>query len=305
LFFSLVEGISNACSDATEFIKSVGEAVKSAADGTGDIAGALFKGMTSALRGVLKILVSVTGASKFIAKFKNARQALIKKIRELVLALVKKLKKPLDKLFGKLRPGDEPITPPVEGKFKSGEEFQVYVSKKGKIIVSWNPNKDTKEIGSVKVAQDVLTAAEQLAQGAQPGAAKATTKVQKGVREVSQTLSGEYVYCIEFEKYLDRKHTIDMTGAPAGSRPNAAGHPRNSEWFWRQMGKQFASLFDEDNLEKLPKRPLVNVTWIAGVSQHAAFVGDFLIHHHLDQGKLASGLPQRFHNDCTATIHTS
>ncbi len=112
------------------------------------------------------------------------------------------------------------------------------------------------------------------------------------------------------KSYIDANNVIDMNNAPAGSRTNAAGYARNSPWFWRQMLKEYPEMFSETNREMIGRgrAPMVDDVWIKANPKHASFAGeslegDVLIHHHIRQGRYASGLPQRIHRAGHGTLH--
>jgi hypothetical protein len=105
--------------------------------------------------------------------------------------------------------------------------------------------------------------------------------------------------------YINSRYTINMAGAPVGSATNAAGFARNGPWFWRQMLSQHPELFSEANaaLIRRGRAPVVDATWVAGNPTHQSFLGDTLIHHHIDQGGIATALPQRVHRAWHSILH--
>jgi hypothetical protein len=99
---------------------------------------------------------------------------------------------------------------------------------------------------------------------------------------------------------------IDMTNAP-GSKLNAAGHPRNGPWFWRKMLEKHPGMFSENNARtiKSGKSPVVDSDWVKHNPTHADYKGGKLIHHHIDQGKTATGIPEAAHRKFNKTLHTN
>jgi len=109
---------------------------------------------------------------------------------------------------------------------------------------------------------------------------------------------------LEAESFISR-HAIDMTNAPASSARNALGFQRNGPWFWRQLRTQKPDMFSADNLRRIRNRqaPIVDEAWVRHNPQHADFLGDKLIHHHIDQGRFASGLPESIHQQLFDLLH--
>lgn len=107
------------------------------------------------------------------------------------------------------------------------------------------------------------------------------------------------------DEYVDKAHTINMDNAPPGSKVNAAGHPRNNAWFWRQMLKKYPEMFGPENRDRIETgdSPIVDKIWIKAVPIHKPFEQDKLIHHHINQGAVASGLPESAHSVWHGLIH--
>jgi hypothetical protein len=98
---------------------------------------------------------------------------------------------------------------------------------------------------------------------------------------------------------------IDMRLAPAGSGLNAAGFPRNGPWFWREMAKSNPEYFDAANLARIRagRSPVVNDTWAKEFPSHSGFSGNKLVHHHIDQGPIATPLPEKIHQAWYKALH--
>ncbi|MFM8582243.1 MAG: hypothetical protein ACKOFW_12150, partial [Planctomycetaceae bacterium] len=105
--------------------------------------------------------------------------------------------------------------------------------------------------------------------------------------------------------YINSDFTIDMAGAPAGSATNAAGFARNGPWFWRKMVSHYPELFSPANRAAIAagRSPIIDVTWIAGNPTHQSFMGRRLIHHHIEQGGVATGLPKPVHQAWHGVLH--
>jgi RHS repeat-associated protein len=100
--------------------------------------------------------------------------------------------------------------------------------------------------------------------------------------------------------------TIDMSNAP-GSKVNAAGHPRNGPWFWKKMLEKHPEMFSDDNVRSIRsgKSPVVDSDWVKHNPTHADYKGGKLVHHHIDQGKTATGIPESAHRKFNKTLHTN
>jgi len=97
--------------------------------------------------------------------------------------------------------------------------------------------------------------------------------------------------------YMEKAFSINMLGAPPSSAVNAAGFPRNSNWFWRQMLKRYPQLFSPSNALEIRSgaAPVVDDQWVQFFPTHSGFKNDPLIHHHLDQNAVAIPLPRTVH----------
>jgi RHS repeat-associated protein len=96
---------------------------------------------------------------------------------------------------------------------------------------------------------------------------------------------------------------IDMSSAP-GSATNAAGYPRNGVWFWKQMLAKHPEMFDGANIARIKanRAPHINETWIKHNPSHAGYEGR-LVHHHIKQGKMATGIPEQAHRSMSKQLH--
>ncbi|KSB91877.1 hypothetical protein AS593_07585 [Caulobacter vibrioides] len=107
------------------------------------------------------------------------------------------------------------------------------------------------------------------------------------------------------ESYMKPGVEIDMRLAPANSGLNAAGFPRNGPWFWREMAKSSPQYFDATNraLIRAGRSPIVNKAWADEFPSHAGFSGDKLVHHHIDQGPIATPIPEKVHRAWYKALH--
>ncbi|WP_199118231.1 RHS repeat-associated core domain-containing protein [Pedobacter sp. ASV28] len=107
------------------------------------------------------------------------------------------------------------------------------------------------------------------------------------------------------ESYMNPKLKLNMTNAPAGSRTNAAGFARNAPWFWRQMLKDHPDMFNPENVRKIKsgRSPIINEQWIKYNPTQKSFIGETLIHHHIDQGEFATPLPKSVHEKWFKELH--
>ena len=107
------------------------------------------------------------------------------------------------------------------------------------------------------------------------------------------------------ESYFNPSRVIDMRKAPASSATNAAGFPRNGPWFWRQMLKESPELVSDANKAAIRagRSPVVDEVWVTSHPTHQSFVGEKLVHHHIDQGPIACGLPESVHQRWHSALH--
>jgi hypothetical protein len=107
------------------------------------------------------------------------------------------------------------------------------------------------------------------------------------------------------ESYMKPGAVVDMQAAPPGSGANAAGFPRNGPWFWRQMVETKPEYFDAANTARIRagRSPVVNDSWIQSFPEHQGFLGDKLVHHHIEQGPLATPLPETIHQKWYKPLH--
>lgn len=64
-------------------------------------------------------------------------------------------------------------------------------------------------------------------------------------------------------------------------------------------------MFSQGNVDRIKRgrSPIVNSQWIKYNEGHSSYRGDKLIHHHIDQGRFAVGIPETAHNEFTNVLH--
>jgi hypothetical protein len=78
------------------------------------------------------------------------------------------------------------------------------------------------------------------------------------------------------------------------------GGIRNPELFWKEWANKYPETLSETNMANITgtqfKAPVVDSVWIESFPEHTNFIGNTLVHHHLNYGNLAYPLPQTIHN---------
>jgi hypothetical protein len=99
---------------------------------------------------------------------------------------------------------------------------------------------------------------------------------------------------------------IDMTGAPGWSPQTATGFPRNAEWFWKELLRRHPKLFSPANVKFIRegRAPEVDDVWCKYHPWHVMYVGDTLVHHHIEQAYWAAGIPKNFHSVVHRELHS-
>ena len=107
------------------------------------------------------------------------------------------------------------------------------------------------------------------------------------------------------DKLIDKRFAVDMKNAPDGSAENAAGHPRDGPWFWRELLKKHPELFDSENSVAIRagRAPVVNAKWVKALPNYRPYLKGKLVHHHVDQGRIAAPLPESVHRQYHAGLH--
>jgi hypothetical protein len=105
--------------------------------------------------------------------------------------------------------------------------------------------------------------------------------------------------------FINLDYAIDMSNH-LGTVKTAAGFPRDAKRFWNAMLKEHTKLFSQNNKNRIIKdrrAPIVDETWLTWHRTQSAYKGDKLIHHHVEQGPWAVGLPQKVHRDFYPEVH--
>lgn len=108
------------------------------------------------------------------------------------------------------------------------------------------------------------------------------------------------------EQFMPPEYWIDMSLAPKGSAQTATGFPRSARYFWTQLLDAHPELFSPENADRIrtDRAPLVDGVWLAKHKSHVMYVGDTLIHHHIEQSWWAGGIPRHFHSLFHRELHS-
>lgn len=86
---------------------------------------------------------------------------------------------------------------------------------------------------------------------------------------------------------------------PAGH--NAQGFPRDAGEFWRKWLELEPSFISKnnrmliENYDRLKVSPRVDQTWANSLSEHGGYIGDVLMHNHVNRGQYTIPVPGRTH----------
>ena len=99
---------------------------------------------------------------------------------------------------------------------------------------------------------------------------------------------------------------VDMTNAP-GNNKNAAGVPRNNRWFFNQLLKAHPEMFSPENIQRIKDGlvPLIDEAWVKYNPTHVEHMGGKLIHHHVNQGNMATAIPEAVHRKFYFELHSN
>ncbi|WP_317346655.1 RHS repeat-associated core domain-containing protein, partial [Phocaeicola plebeius] len=103
------------------------------------------------------------------------------------------------------------------------------------------------------------------------------------------------------------KHGAYIDMAPAKSHTTTVkGFPRNSSYFWQEMINKHPEMLSEKNIALINanKSPIVDNIWVSHNPTHKNFVGEKLVHHHVEQGRFAVPIPEKVHQQASAKLHT-
>jgi hypothetical protein len=104
-------------------------------------------------------------------------------------------------------------------------------------------------------------------------------------------------------EFLNLDYMVDMRSM--SGRPTSAGFPRNSRAFWRELLDQHPELFSPKNKLRIESNlaPLVDDVWCKVHQNHVPFKNDLLVHHHVEQGPWAVGIPEPVHQNFYPELH--
>ena len=108
------------------------------------------------------------------------------------------------------------------------------------------------------------------------------------------------------EEFMPPANRIQMPLAQEGQARTKPGNwLRDSRWFWAQLLAKRPSLFSNENQKYIDKglSPKVDPIWLKHHPEQETFIGDFLVHHHIDRGSEAAGVPRRFHQIFHGALH--
>ena len=121
------------------------------------------------------------------------------------------------------------------------------------------------------------------------------------------------------EMYMQARNNIDMRPCPS-TATNAAGHPRDAIWYFRELYHRYPEMFSTDNVNRIygryvapgttlppgarinPRVPVVDETWVQYNRTHRSWMGASLEHHHIDQGPIATAIPEPVHDAWSAAL---
>ncbi|NII26636.1 hypothetical protein HB364_16220 [Pseudoflavitalea sp. X16] len=107
------------------------------------------------------------------------------------------------------------------------------------------------------------------------------------------------------EKYWENQPKIDMTKASSATSHNAAGIPRNGIWMVKQQIAQKPEMFSDANLQnvKLGRMPIVDEQWVKHNPNHAGYMKQGLLHHHIDGQEKAVLIPSGLNREKFSDLH--
>lgn len=94
---------------------------------------------------------------------------------------------------------------------------------------------------------------------------------------------------------------IDARNFTKADSYTALGAPRNKNQFWQLWKEKYPETMSAENLALItkskPLAPRVDQTWIQHFPEHAEYLGEILVHHHIDHGNLVNALPKSLHGE--------
>jgi hypothetical protein len=110
-----------------------------------------------------------------------------------------------------------------------------------------------------------------------------------------------------WKEFMPERYWIDMTGAPESAARTSQGWQRDSEWFWKAFHKRFRDewWFSKRNQEwaKLGQPCEIDDLWVKNFPEQEYFLGDLLVHHHVESGPFAAAIPRSFHQVLHGPLH--
>ncbi len=93
---------------------------------------------------------------------------------------------------------------------------------------------------------------------------------------------------------------VDARNFTSATSHTADGAQRNAKQFWQLWKEKYPDTMSAGNLEKINLRrdtraPRVDEQWIRHFPEHAEYLGEILVHHHIDHGHLTTALPSTLH----------
>ena len=187
-------------------------------------------------------------------------------------------------------------TPPGAKTHKtvSGDNYSKLAKKYGVTVEQlrkWNGFKDTEiPIGVELVVSDPNVVKTQVTNTKSPDPVEAK----------------EIMYSRNDEDMSDVGKTAKSESGKTTTTTNTVeGAPRNSQAYWNKRLAKNDPALSQSNIWKIKNgfAPVVNDQWIKFNPNHSAYKGDKLIHHHINQGKVATAIPQGAHNKYFKELH--
>jgi hypothetical protein len=127
----------------------------------------------------------------------------------------------------------------------------------------------------------------------------------RGIGGAGRVFSKDAPYVIRYDPSFpgrpDPQYSVDSLTFKAPAGYNARGYPRDAGGFWRNWVEQNPDSLSPsnkyliDNYDRLKVSPRVDQTWIDAFPEHGNYMGDVLIHHHVDFGQYTIPVPGKTH----------
>jgi hypothetical protein len=122
---------------------------------------------------------------------------------------------------------------------------------------------------------------------------------------LSGSFGSDAPYVIRYDPLVpgrpDPRFSIDSLGFKAPTSTTSNGGLRSTGEFWREwLSIQPESISPSNqylisNFDRLKVSPRVDATWIKAFPEHASYMKDVLVHHHVDFGRYAIPVPGKTH----------